>query len=267
MSNKSYQWDADEYLRHSGQQAVWAYGLLEQFHLSGDEVVLDIGCGDGKVTAAIAEKLTSGRVVGIDSSPDMIRLARERFENSSCPNVTFMNIDVRDMAFEDQFDAAFSNAALHWVKNHRQFLPLVQKALKPGGRTLFQMGGKNNAWEIIAVLGEIMAEPRWNSFFTGFEFPYGFHGPDEYRVWLQEAGLIPRRVELVHKDNQQQGAEGLAGWIRSTWLPYLEPVQPDLREDFITEIVDRYVRKHGVDEDGIVHVEMIRLEVEADKAP
>jgi trans-aconitate 2-methyltransferase len=264
---KSYQWNADEYSRHSGQQEVWAHGLLEQLHLSGDEAVLDIGCGDGKVTAVIAEKLESGRVVGIDSSPDMIRLARDRFENSSCPNVSFMNVDVREMDFSDQFDAAFSNAALHWVKNHRQFLPRVRSALKPGGRILFQMGGKGNAWEILQVLDEMITESRWSPFFKGFEFPYGFHGPDEYRVWLDEAGLEAQRLELIHKDMQHQGAEGLAGWIRSTWLPYIQQVQPDLREAFITEIVDRYIRKHGVDKDGIVHVQMIRLEVEATALP
>lgn len=263
MTPKNYEWNATEYSRHSGQQAVWAQGLIAQLNLAGDEDVLDIGCGDGKNTVAIAEKLASGRVVGIDSSPDMIRSAKGRFENPACPNITFQNVDVREMAFVNQFDVAFSNAALHWVKNHRQFLPLVRNALRPGGRTLFQMGGRGNAHEIIRVLEQMMTEPRWRSFFEGFEFPYGFHGPDEYRIWLEEAGLNPRRVELVPKDNRQQGAEGLAGWVRSTWLPFTQQVPADLREPFISELVDRYIKEYGLDADGMVHVEMIRLEVEA----
>jgi trans-aconitate methyltransferase len=128
-----------------------------------------------------------------------------------------------------------------------------------------QFGGKENAAAIFEVVDEIISEERWSGYFEGFEFPYGFFGPDEYLMWLDRAGLKASRVELVRKDMVQAGREGLASWLKATWLPYIEKVPKDLQENFIYEVVDRYVMEHPLDADGVVHVGMVRLEVEAEK--
>jgi trans-aconitate methyltransferase len=128
------------------------------------------------------------------------------------------------------------------------------------------MGGKGNAQAILAVLDDLLMEDRWSAFFDGFTFPYGFHASEEYNVWLHEAGLKPERVELLQKDMTLQGKEGLAGWVRTTWLPYTERLQVELRDEFIKEIVDHYVKTHPLDAQGSVHVSMVRLEVEATRA-
>ncbi len=264
-SKKKYQWDATDYAQHSCEQFKWACELIEKLDLRGDETVLDIGCGDGKVTAAIAAQLPNGRVVGIDSSPEMIELAVRHQVKAGWSHLMFELLDVRDMEYVEWFDVVFSNAVLHWIKEHLDMLHRVRKALKKGGRLLFQMGGRGNAREIIGILDELIKTTKWSPFFPDFPFPYGFYGVDEYKRWITEAGLKTRRVELIPKDMQHKGKEGFAGWIRSTWLPYLSRIPGQMKAEFIEAILDAYLVGHPPDEAGLVHVDMVRLEVEAVK--
>jgi trans-aconitate 2-methyltransferase len=136
--------------------------------------LLDIGCGDGKITAVLALHLSRGNVVGIDSSEEMIRLACRSYPEDRYPNLSFQRMDARELAFIDRFDLAFSNAALHWVIDHRPVLQVVKMSLKWQGRLLFQMGGKGNTGDIFNVTDEVLKEGRWKPSFKDFSFPYGF---------------------------------------------------------------------------------------------
>jgi trans-aconitate 2-methyltransferase len=260
---KNYVWNADDYAKYSSSQYAWARQLIPKLKLSGNETLLDIGCGNGKITAALAKCLPKGCVVGIDSSQEMINLALHAFPPDAYPNLSFQRMDARALTFQAVFDRVFSNAALHWIKDQRSVLHGVQRSLKSGGRLLFQMGGKGNAEEVLSVLDDLFCEEPWKPFFSGFRFPYGFYTPEEYTGWLLEAKLEPERAELLQKDMQLSGREGLAGWIRTTWLPYTERLPNKLRNRFIEEIVDAYLDKHPLDETGVAHVRMVRLEVEA----
>ena len=102
-----------------GQQQLWAQELLGKLKLRGDECLLDVGCGDGKVTAEIAAHLPRGRVVGVDLSLDMVHLAEERFAPELIPNLRFEQADASDLPFNEEFDVVFSNAVLHWVIDHQ----------------------------------------------------------------------------------------------------------------------------------------------------
>ncbi|UCD80821.1 MAG: methyltransferase domain-containing protein [Desulfobacterales bacterium] len=263
-NKKSYQWDASQYAQHSGSQYAWGLELIKKLRLTGHETVLDIGCGDGKLTAIIADHLPQGSVIGIDSSKDMVDLARRRHTDYPHSRLEFEHLDVRELAENNRFDLVFSNAALHWIKHHPPVLLRIEKALKSGGRLLFQMGGKGNAEQVIAVLDTLIKQ-KWAAYFSEFSFPYGFYGPQTYSQWLVDAGLKVVRVELIEKDMRHQGKEGFAGWIRSTWLPYLERVPPHTKELFIDDIVESYLKDRPLDDDGTVHVRMKRLEVEAVK--
>ena len=262
--NKSYQWDAGHYARHSGSQYAWGLELIAKLNLTGHETVLDVGCGDGKLTAAIAEHLPQGSVIGIDSSKEMVELAGRRQADYPPARLKFEHLDVRELTETNRFDLVFSNAALHWIKHHPPVLMRIKKALKSGGRLLFQMGGKGNAEQVIAVLNTLIRQ-KWAVYFSEFSFPYGFYGPKTYSQWLVDAGLKVVRVELIEKDMRHQGKEGFAGWIRSTWLPYLEQVPAHSKELFIDDIVEFYLKDHPLDDDATVHVRMKRLEVEAVK--
>jgi len=128
-----------------------------------------------------------------------------------------------------------------------------------------QTAGKGNAQDIILILTDLLTENQWKQYFEGFSFPYGFFSAEEYRAFLLEAGLKPLRLELFPRDMKHAGKEGLAGWIRTTWLPYTERLPVKLRDLFVKEIVCRYLKNHAIGADGVVHLGMIRLEVEAYK--
>jgi len=263
VSEPSYRWDAGDYSLHSSAQAEWARELLDKMALGGGEEVLDIGCGDGKVTAALAARVPRGSVVGIDSSSDMVGAAGRTFPPEKYPNLSFVVMNALELEYENRFDLVFSNATLHWVQDHSRVLEGVRRALRPSGRLLFQMGGRGNAGEILNVLEDLARRPPWDAYLRGFPLPYAFYGPEEYGPWLAAAGLEPRRMELLPKEMRQQGRAGLAGWIRTTWLPYTERLPAAMREAFVSEVVERYLSEHPADPEGLVRVRMVRLEVEA----
>jgi trans-aconitate methyltransferase len=127
------------------------------------------------------------------------------------------------------------------------------------------MAGKGNAQDVLAVIEEYISEEDCKPYFKNFSFPYGFYGPEQYKTWLKDTGFIPERVELIPKDMTLAGKDGLADWIRTTWLPFTERVPAALRDTFISEIVDRYVAAYPLDSKGNAHVKMTRLEVQATK--
>lgn len=263
MNDQTYRWNAEEYEKYSSAQYDWARELIEKLHLNGAESVLDIGCGDGKVTAMVAAFVPQGEVMGIDNSEGMIALAGSRFPKSIYRNLAFCLMDVRAIESQNEFDIAFSNAALHWIRDHSEMLARVRKSLKRNGRLLFQMGGKGNAGEILAILNEMESIEPWCPYLKAFPFPYGFYGPEEYSTWLADAGLRAKRVELIPKEMKHRDKDGLAGWIRTTWLPYIERVPLELKEGFISEITERYLKAHPPDNEGNIRVKMVRLEIEA----
>jgi trans-aconitate methyltransferase len=261
----SYSWDAEDYSRFSSQQKKWGRELISRLRLRGDEWILDIGCGDGRLTAELAERVPGGFVMGIDSSEEMISFARRSHPRERYPNLDWAVMDAAAMDFDERFDLAFSNAVLHWIPDQKSVLKGIERALKPGGKALLQMGGRGNAARVVEAMVKVVGSDPWRDYFRELSFTYSFYGPEEYEQWLEEAGLSPLRVEFVYKDMVHPGRDGIAAWIRTTWLPFTQCIPEDLREKFIYEIVDTYLEAHPPDERGLVHVEAIRLEVEAEK--
>jgi len=258
-------WDPEHYSRHSSAQERWASEILAKLDLNGGEQTLDIGCGDGKITAELARCLPQGRAVGVDSSEKMIELAKTAFPQKDYPNLCFKVMDARKLTFQSEFDLAFSNAALHWIVDQKAVLEGVQRSLKPGGRLLFQMAGKGNAKAILDIIYELLDMEAWTGYFRKMAFPYGFYDSEEYKGFLKQVGLEPERVELFPKDMKFNGAEGLAGWIRTTWLPFTDKLPTELKPKFVEQIVNRYLNDNPPDADSTVHVGMMRIEAEAYK--
>lgn len=259
-TSKSVVWSAADYASNSSVQQTWARELIAQLKLHGNERILDVGCGDGKVTAEIARAVPDGSVVGVDASLQMIEFAARTF---SIPNLEFHVMDARKIQFVRKFDLAFSNAALHWVDDHQAFLRGAASVLHSGGHLVVSCGGKGNAHDVFLALRPEMRLKRWREFFRKMETPYFFHSPEEYTKWMPRFGFETRSVRLAPKDATYAGREGFAGWLRTTWMPYTQRVPEQMREEFISAVVDRYLAKHRVDSKGLVHVRMVRLEIDA----
>jgi trans-aconitate methyltransferase len=260
------QWNAHEYHQHSSMQQQLALEVLNRMHLRGDEHVLDIGCGDGKVTAELARRVPRGVVVGIDLSEEMICFAARAHPTSAGANLSFRICDATCLPFQDEFDLAVSFATLHWVADHLSVLRGVRRSLKPGGRLVAQCGGRGNLDALLPAAEAVLRAAPWREYFAGFTMPWSFYGVEEYQQWLPEIGLKSERIELIPKQVRHAGSEGLAAWLRTTWLPYLDRVPETLRSNLAAEIAAEYARRHPTDREGCLRVPMVRLEVEAVKA-
>ena len=267
------QWDAQDYAKSSSAQAAWAQDLIAKLNFSDNEVVLDVGCGDGKMTAEMAQRLPNGFVLGIDSSAEMVKFAATEHLQPAIANLQFACMDARQITSESfpeklrqrPFDIVFSNAVLHWVDDHPAFLRGARRVLRSGGKLVISCGGEGNAADIVRVFEALIQQPTWQSYFTNFQFPYFFYSPDDYAVWLADSHFQPVRVDLVPKDMIHAGKEGLASWIRTTWMPYIHRVPESRREELIEEFLEEYLNQHPLDSQGNSHVKMVRLEVEAIK--
>jgi trans-aconitate 2-methyltransferase len=265
----SAKWNAADYAANSVVQQSWARELIARLDLRGDENILDIGCGDGKVTAEIARAVPKGSVTGADASAEMIAFAKKTFPAGENPNLKFQICDARKISpqtFTQTFDVVFSNAALHWVDDHEKFLRGAGSVLKSCGRLVVSCGGKGNAQDVFLALRPELRLARWRNFFRKMPAPYFFYAPSDYEKWLPKFGFKIRSLQLAPKDATYPGAEGFATWLRTTWLPYVQRVPENLREEFIAAATQRYVAKHPPDDANKVHVRMVRLEIDAVKA-
>ena len=258
-------WNAADYAANSVVQQTWARELIAKLNLRGDEHILDVGCGDGKVTAEIARAVPNGSVTGVDASAEMISFAKKTFPPAKFANVAFRVMDARKIKLARRFDLVFSNAALHWVDDHEKFLRGAAAALKPGGRLVVSCGGKGNAQDVFVALRPEMRLAHWREFFRKMPEPYFFYTPEEYKKWLAKAGFQTQSIRLAPKDATYPGEDGFATWLRTTWIPYVQRVPESMREEFIAAVTRRYVAKHPPDAENKVHVRMVRLEIDAVK--
>lgn len=265
MMNEKFTWNPEDYEKNSAAQYSWAKQIITGLDLKGNERILDIGCGDGKNTIEIAGSVRKGSVLGIDSSLEMISLAQKRQSLSCSNNLEFAYGDASNLKFDGEFDLVVSFACLHWVKDHVPVLVGIKNSLKPGGRTFLQFGGQGNASALFNAAHKIISGQEWQNYFSGFSFPYAFYAPLEYVKYLENTGLRTRRVELIPKEIIHTSKESLIGWMRTTWLPYLERVPEHRREEFLLDIIEEYLHNHPADDQGCIHVHMMRLEVEADR--
>ena len=185
-------WSAADYASNSVVQQTWARELIAELKLRGDEHILDVGCGDGKVTAEIARAVPHGSVVGVDASPQMIEFAKKTFSAAKIPNLEFHVMDARKIQFVRKFDFVFSNAALHWVDDHQAFLRGAASVLKPGGRLMVSCGGKGNAHDVFLALRPEMRLKRWREFFRKMRSAVFFPQPGGIQkmaaaIWIQNA--------------------------------------------------------------------------------
>ncbi len=169
-----YKWNPEDYQQHSSAQESIAESIISGLKFEGNEHILDIGCGDGKVTSKLASLVPQGQVLGIDSSVEMVEFARKRFPSSNHANLRFEQLDVLDLKFESRFDLVTSFACLHWVKDHLAVLKSVKSSLKPGGKLLFQCAGRNTKDDLLASGRNVIRSDKWKKYFREFSNPYGY---------------------------------------------------------------------------------------------
>lgn len=259
------QWDADNYAENGFLQAKWAQKFFfDRYKLSGSEHVLDIGCGDGRLTQAIAFQTQRGKVIGIDNSESMISYAKEKFGLS--PNLTFEVIDAADSAFYARFAEAFdlvvSFHCLHWVADQQAALNGISVTLKPGGKAFLRLTSKG--WDPVQEIADsLIQSSKWGFYFAGFRDPVHRYNIEEYTALVEQAGLQIVRIEEVFEDDFLASEELLGKQIKS-WLPHLKYLPAHLQNAFLEDIVNHYLQEFPAEE-GRIHLYDCYLEVELKK--
>lgn len=199
------QWNSSLYQAKHDFVFKYGEGVIELLQPQPGERILDVGCGTGDLTAHIAQ--SGARVVGLDSSPDMIAAARARFAES---DIEFVMADAADFEFDEPFDAIFSNAALHWVKDMEGAVACMARALKPGGRFVVELGGRGNIAKLTAAIDAALFAA------TGAHAEHGRYYPalGEYSALLEKHGVEVLGAWLFDRPTPlTDGEQGLRHWI------------------------------------------------------
>ena len=180
-------WDAETYDRVSAPQVEWAERVLERLPLGGDETVLDAGCGSGRVTRMLLERLPRGHVVAVDSAPSMVEHAREALDPERS---TVLRADLTELVLHEPVDAAFSNAVFHWIGDHDALFARLHAALRPGGRLVAQCGGRGNVERFHETAKSVAREEPYAEHLAGWEGPWNFASAEETAERLARAGFV-----------------------------------------------------------------------------
>lgn len=230
----SRDWDAATYDRVSGDvQFVWALEQLERLPLEGDEVVLDAGCGSGRVTADLVDRVPRGRVYAVDVAPSMVEHTRRRLGD----RVTALSQDLVELELPEPVDVAFSNATFHWIHDHDALFAALRRTLKPGGRLVAQCGGHGNIDEFRNLADEVAGEDPFAPYFEGWRRPWNYATAEDTEAKLRGAGfehiscwLEPKRVS----------PEDPRAFVRTVCLVrHLDPLPEELRPLFVDRVLAR----------------------------
>ena len=183
------EWDAAEYSRRSGLQEAMAQEVLALLDLKGSERVLDVGCGDGKITAEVATRVPRGEVLGVDASQDMITFASSHFGPAVRPNLRFEVADARRLPFKNEFDLVISFNALHWVPEQDAALRSIRSAMRSDGRALLRLVPAGERKSLENVVEETRLSSRWVAYFREFHDPYLHLTPEAIRSLAERNGL------------------------------------------------------------------------------
>jgi trans-aconitate 2-methyltransferase len=233
-SLSSRDWDAATYDRVSTDvQLVWAHEQFERLELGGDEVVLDAGCGSGRVTALLAERVPRGRVYGVDVAPSMVEHARAALGDRA----TVLLQDLVELKLPEPVDVIFSNATFHWIADHDALFAALHRTLKPGGRLIAQCGGRGNIDALRRTADEVAAGDPFGPYFAGWRRPWNYATAQDSAERLKRAGftdvtcwLEPKAVTLADP----------RAFLRTVCLVrHLDPLPHDLRERFVERVLAR----------------------------
>lgn len=219
MNTGPREWDAQTYDQISDPQYHWGLEVLDRLRPGADETIIDAGCGSGRVTEKLLERLPEGRVVGVDGSAEMIKVAAEKFAGDD--RVTLIVSDLLELTPEllekndapAAADALFSTATFHWITDHDKLFSRIHSVLRPGGRLVAQCGGEGNVADHARAIATVATQPQYIHHFQGMTMMWNFANPAETEDRLRRAGF-----------------DHISCWLED------KPVQPENPYDFTTTV-------------------------------
>jgi trans-aconitate 2-methyltransferase len=233
-SARPREWDATSYHAVSTPHQGWGAEILDRLPLRGDETVLDLGCGTGRVTAQLLERLPDGHVLGVDGSAAMVAEATRLLGGDG--RARFVQSDLLELEVAEPADAAVSSATFHWIADHDALFARVRAALKPGAPFVAQCGGRGNIASVVAVVADVSVREPFAPHFAGWPGPWNYAGPEETHERLERAGFAVDRVWL---QDSPQRPQPLREFLATVSLgSHLERLPEPLRDGFLDAVVE-----------------------------
>ncbi len=249
MNTGAREWDAETYDAVSDPQFEWGMEVLERLELRGDEAAVDAGCGSGRVTAELIERLPDGRVIAVDGSAAMVQKAKERLGERA----DYLVSDLIELELAEPVDLVFSTATLHWIPDHDALFARLRAALTPGGRLVAQCGGRGNVASHTDAIAAVASRPEFGQHLTQAKGLWNFAGPEETEARLRGAGFTDVRCWLQPKPVQP--ARPLEFVSTVTLGPILDQLPEEKRRPFAAAVLEASERPLVLD--------YIRLNIEA----
>jgi trans-aconitate 2-methyltransferase len=252
MNTGPREWDAQTYDRVSDPQFQWGLEVLDRLELAGDETVMDAGCGSGRVTAKLLERLPEGRVICVDASESMIEKAREALGDRA----DYIVADLTELDVAEPVDVVFSTATFHWVLDHDRLFARLHAALEPGGRLVAQCGGEGNVAEHARAIATVATRPEFIANFEGMTMMWNFASPGETEESLRRAGFEDVSCWLEDKPVQPESPYEFTSTV--TLGPHLSRLPENVRRPFTEAVLE-------LEDDPLV-LNYVRLNIDARRA-
>jgi trans-aconitate 2-methyltransferase len=267
-------WDAETYHKVSDIQESWAIELLEKRKISESEIVMDAGCGTGRVTKIIANKVKRGKVYAVDLDENMIINAKKNLKDLS--NIVFVKSDLSDVKLPEKIDLVFSNAVIHWILDHKKLFTNFWDVLKPGGKLLIQCGGKGNLDTIPNALEKVRMTQRFDHYFKNWKIPWNFASSADTIKILNEIGFKDIQANLVEKKtkfgNFQEYILFMKTVVMKPYLSYLPTTENNNQiknlfiDEFLTELHNKNKTKNTNEKQDLdLELNYVRLNITARK--
>jgi len=240
-------WDAGRYHRVAQPHAKWGASVLDRLELAGDEIVLDAGCGSGRVTAQLLERLPNGKVIAADQSAAMLAEARTTLARWEA-QVTFLEADLLqiDQILETPVNVVFSTAVFHWIADHPRLFTALRRVLQPDGYMVAQCGGAGNLAEFMRAADAVAARSPFERILGGLDLWRFFYTPEETEARLLAAGFARARAWLEPSPQHFADQPAIADFCRGVVLTKHVAALPEpLRDDFVAEVVEEVVKRQG----------------------
>jgi trans-aconitate 2-methyltransferase len=242
-------WDGASYDRISGTMEALGLEVLSRLELSGDELVLDAGCGSGRITQALIDRLPRGRVIAVDQSPSMVEAAIERLG----PQADVRVADLLELDLGEPVDAILSTATFHWISDHERLFKALHAALRPDGRLVAQCGGEGNIEILRGTVRTVLAREPYAQHFVGWRAPWNYAGPSETHERLLAAGFSSAECWLTPAPREPEHPREFLSTI--VLGPHVQQLPAELRERFMDEALEELGEP--------VVVDYVRLNIEA----
>ena len=234
------EWNPAGYAKVASLQEAMASEALALLHPKGTEDVLDLGCGNGKVTAEIAARVPDGSVIGVDASADMIAFAAEKFAPVAHPNLRFEVADIRRLGYHQQFDLVVSFNALHWIPDQDVALRAIHAAMKPDAIAQLRLVPDGERKSLETVIEETRQSRRWSGYFQNFRDPYLHLTPQQYTALAERNGFHAQRIHVADKMWNFNHRSAFEASCMVTLIEWTKRLPEPERLAFVKDALDHY---------------------------